>query len=346
MIKYLEIMKKIITNSLKLRTLSITFLIAVFVSSASLSGQEQDAFKPGGKSEARIFSSLNTTFSDGENHTKFDITRAYFGYNYNFTKKLSARVVYDVADPSVGKLKFTGMLKFAYLKFQSGKWIISGGMIPLPEYDNSDRKWGYRYIYKTFHDEYGFGVAADLGVNATYNIASWISADLTLMNGEGFKLTEADSTFKAAAGITLTPVKGLFLRGYFDNMTKNKVNQQTVEIIAAYENKGSGISVAYNFRKNHGMTGGQDYQGFTLNGTLVVTERIKLLGRYDYLGSEKIGTAEDPWNLTKDGQLFIGGVEFALAPGVNISPNFQGWNPADPDMPFVSRLSISMDIKF
>ena len=51
----------------------------------TLAGQEE-SFKPGGKPEARIFTSLNSTFTDGENHTKFDLTRAYFGYSYNFSK--------------------------------------------------------------------------------------------------------------------------------------------------------------------------------------------------------------------------------------------------------------------
>jgi len=323
----------------------ILVLAGLILPVAKSSGQDPDAFKPGGKMEVRIFTGINTTFADGENHTKFDLGRAYLGYNYNFSKKLSGRIVYDVADPSVGKLKFTGMLKFAYLKFQSGKWTITGGMIALPEYDHSDKKWGYRYIYKPLHDEYGFGTAADLGLNVTYAAAKWISADLTVMNGEGFKLTEADSTFKVGGAITLMPVKGLSLRGYFDNMTKNSINQQTVQTIATYENKGFVVSAAYNFRRNHSLVDGQDYQGFTVNGTIPVTDRIKVLGRYDYVNSVIVGTATDPWNQAKDGQLILTGIDIMLAPGVNISPNFAGWKPAGPGMPFISRFSISLDLK-
>jgi len=308
--------------------------------------QDAEAFKPGGKPEARIFSSLNTSFSDGENHSQFDLGRAYFGYSYNFSKKLSGRVVYDVADPSVGKLKFTGMLKFAYLKFTAGKWTISGGMIPLPEYDFGDKKWGHRYIYRTAYEGYGFGAAADLGLSVTYNIASWITADLTVMNGEGYKLTEADSTFKAAGAITVFPVKGLSLRGYFDNMSKGGVNQQTAEFIATWENKGYLISGAYNYRRNHSMAEGKDYQALSFSGTFPLSERVRLIGRYDYLWSGILDNEPDPWNLSKDGQLFLAGIEFSLTQGVNLSPNFQGWKPADPLMPFVSRFSLSMDLKF
>ncbi len=76
--------------------------------------QDTEVFKPGGKAEARIFTSFSSTFADGKSHSKFDIGRAYLGYGYNFTRNLDGRIVYDVADPAVGKLKFTGMLKFAF----------------------------------------------------------------------------------------------------------------------------------------------------------------------------------------------------------------------------------------
>lgn len=56
-------------------------------------------------------------------------------------------------------------------------------MIPLPGYDYGDKKWGYRYVFKPSHDEYGFGTSVNPGVSASYKIISWMSADLTLMNG-------------------------------------------------------------------------------------------------------------------------------------------------------------------
>lgn len=328
-----------------LKAFSILMILQALLTPSNLAGQESQEFKPGGKPEARIFTSLGTSFSDGDSHTKFDLTRAYLGYGYNFSKGLSGRIVYDVADPSAGKLKFTGMLKFAFLRYQTGKWTITGGMIPLPEYEFGDRKWGYRYIYKPFHDEYGFGTSADLGASVACNIAPWISADLTVMNGEGYKLIEADSTFKAAAGLTILPIKNLSLRLYFDNMAKNGTLQQTSEVIATYENKGSALSAAYNFRLNNGLKEGHDYQGFSINGTLAVRENIGIFGRYDYLSSVIAGSESDPWNIMKDGQLFLTGVEIGLASGVNISPNFLLWNPAHEGKPFTSRFSISLDLK-
>ena len=326
-------------------SLCTALLLSGLSFSALMSAQEAEAFKPGGKPEVRIFTSLNSAFTDGENHTKFDLTRAYLGYNYNFTKNLSGRIVYDAANPTVGKLQFTGMLKFAYLKYQTDKWTISGGMIALPEYDFGDKKWGYRYVFKTAHEGYGFGPAADLGLSVGYKIAPWLSAEVTLMNGEGYKVNEADSTLKKAAGITIIPVKNLSLRCYYDDMGTNSERQQTVEFIAAYENKGYVISAVYNYQKNNNMMAGHDYQVLSFNGNIPVKDKIKIFGRFDYLYSETVENEEDPWNQAKDGRLYLIGIDIALAPGIHISPNYQGWQPAGTDMPFISRFSLSLDLK-
>jgi len=312
---------------------------------APVQAQDTEEFKPGGKPEVRIFTSFSSTFADGKSHNKFDIGRAYLGYGYNFTRNLYGRIVYDVADPSVGNMKFTGMLKFAYLKYQTDKWTITGGMIPLPEYDYVDKKWAYRYVYKPSHDQYGFGVAADLGFGVAYKIAPWIAADITVTNGEGFKLTEVDSTMKAAAGITLMPVKNVSLRLYYDRMGKDGSHQQTAEVIASYENKGTILSASYHSRINNGLLAGYDLHALSFNGRVAVSEKIRIFGRYDFVASAVVENDEEPWNLNKDGQLFLTGIEILIAPGVSLAPNYQGWLPASSDLPFISRFSLSLDLK-
>jgi hypothetical protein len=307
--------------------------------------QDTEVFKPGGKPEVRIFTGFSSTFADGKSHSKFDLGRAYLGYGYNFTRNLYGRIVYDVADPSVGNLKFTGMLKFAYLRYQTDKWTIAGGMIPLPEYAYVEEKWAYRYVFKPSHDDYGFGTASDLGLSVAYKIAPWFAADITVTNGEGWKLTEVDSTMKAAAGITLIPVKNVSLRGYYDRMGKEGSHQQTAEIIASYENKGSILSASYHSRTNNGLLAGYDLQALSFNGRVAVSEKIRIFGRYDYVTSAVVGNDDEPWNLNKDGQLFLTGIEILIAPGVSLAPNYQGWLPASSDLPFISRFSLSLDLK-
>lgn len=166
------------------------------------------------------------------------------------------------------------------------------------------------------------------------------------MNGEGNKLTEADSALRAGIGMTFIPVKNLSLRGYFDSMKKRNINQQTLEFIASYENKRFNLSALYNFQKDHNLIPGQDYSGFSVNGSFLLKKNMKLYARFDKLTSEKVEDASNPWNFSKDGILYIAGIEFAPAPGIKFSPNFQCWQPADKNNTFISKFFLSTEIRF
>ncbi|HNZ69421.1 MAG: hypothetical protein QM301_06645 [Bacteroidota bacterium] len=318
-------------------------LAAVFLFS-EISAQEGSEFKPGGKVEVRIFTNFTSSFSDGKNFNNFNVGRAYLGYSYNFSENFSGKITYDVGNTGASKNQFSGFLKFAYLQYKKDNFSIMGGMIPLYHYSLTDAEWGYRYILNPFHSEYGFGTPADLGLGMEYKFASWVNADLILVNGESFKMAESDSTFKAGAGLKLFPVKNLMIRGYFDTMKRDGANQQTTEVLAVYENSRFKLSAAYSFQKDHALVKGNDYSGYTVNGSLYL-KNVTLIGRYDLLESVVPDGVLNAWNLGKDGQFFLAGIEFAPVKGVKIAPNYQGWKPADDRKPFVSRVSLHVDIK-
>jgi hypothetical protein len=307
--------------------------------------QQEEVFKPGGKMDLRLFAGLSTFFSDGSSFNKFDVTRAYLGYYYNFTRNFTCRITYDFANPGSGKMHYTGMLKYAYLQYHTSRLKITGGMFLTPQFEAAEKCWGFRYVYKTLSDEYGFGPTLDIGISATYNFLPWFSADAILVNGEGSKIMETDSVFKAGISINLTPVKNFFLQGYLDGMRKNSVNQQTSRIILSYETKKILLSSVFNHQKNHLMADGQDFTGFSLNGSVVLNKKVKLFARFDDLRSVKIHSDANPWNISKDGNLFIAGIDYSPTPGIRFSPNYSGWNPAKDGLPFISRLSLNIDIR-
>ncbi len=328
-----------------MQKLFVLFWIAGIFLCSEASAQQESEFKPGGKPEVRIFTNFTSSFSDGENFNKFDVGRAYLGYLYDFSQTFRGRITYDVGNTGVSKAHYSGFLKFAYLQYHTEKFTLTGGMIPTLQYDITDQKWGYRYIVNPFHNEYGFGTAADLGISAEYKFAPWFSADLILVNGEGFKLVEGDSAFKAGVGVKIYPVKNLLIRGYFDTMEKDGANQQTSELLAVYENSKFKLSGAYSFQKDNKLVKWNNLSGYTVNGSLFLKNNITLIGRYDLLESVTNTNAAREWNLSKDGQFFLAGIEFAPVKGVKIAPNYQGWKPADETQPFISRISLHVDIK-
>lgn len=328
-----------------MRKASLLLFMAVLFLSSGVKAQQEEPFKPSGKVEVRIFSNFTSSFSDGKNLNKFDVTRAYLGYIYDFSRSFRGRVTYDVGNPGAGSNHYSGFLKFAYLQYHKGNFSLMGGMIPQYQYSLTDEKWGYRYILNPFHNEYGFGTPADMGLGAEYKVAPWLTADMILVNGEGFKKSEADSTFKAGVGLSIYPVKNLQIRGYFDTMKRDKANQQTTEFLATYEDKSFKLSGSYNFQKDHALVKGNDYSGYSINGTLFLKNSLSLIARYDLLESVTKTGASLPWNIGKDGQFFLAGLQFVPVKGVSLSPNYQLWNPEKEGLPSISRLSIHMDIK-
>jgi hypothetical protein len=319
--------------------------ILIFTFSNHTSAQNDEPFKPNGKPEMQIFTNFSSSFTDGENFNKFDVTRVYFGYIQNFSKTLTGRVTFEVGKPTTGNFHYTALLKFAYLQYHGNKLTLSGGMISTPQYELGYKRWGFRYVFKSSNDEYGFGPGADMGICAVYNFTPRFATDFTLVNGEGYKLMEFDSVFKAGIGVSYYPVKNLLLRGYYDTMKKDENNQQTFECIISYEDKKFNLSAAYNYQEDRALVAGQDIAGISFHGYLFLNGNKKLFARYDQLYSEKIRSAHDPWNLTKDGRLYMAGFEFSPAPGIKLSPNFQGWQSENRDIPFITRFFLNAEIK-
>jgi lipopolysaccharide assembly outer membrane protein LptD (OstA) len=313
--------------------------------SAGHTNLDSSEFKPSGQPFALIYTNAHTQISESDNETAFEITRAYFGYEYDFSKHFSARINLDVADPGSGKLQHTAYLKHAYLKFTCNNLTSYFGMISTIQFKLQEKIWGHRYILKSFQDEYKFGTSADLGISVAYNITDMLIIDAIFMNGEGYKSVQADSTYRAGVGITVKPIKGLVLRSYVDYEKKDEA-LVNIATFLGYSKESISACVEYNieansdYKKDHNLSGFSAYASYRINKTLEV------FGRYDYLTSNKLSGEQDMWNISNDGQMFMAGMEYAPVKGIKIAPNYKGWLPLGDEGELISWLYLSLEIKF
>lgn len=306
----------------------------------ALTGKSQnDEFKPGGKPFMKIFSNYHTTFSDGASASAFELTRLYLGYEYAFSKNLSAKANFDVGDPGVGGLQMTAYVKNASLQYKVDNFTVNFGLIGTNQFSLQEHFWGYRYVEKSFQDAYKYNASADLGLSLAYRFSDAVSADFIVTNGEGYKKVQADSTFRTGFGLTVKPVKKLTARAYYDFISKD-ITQSSITTFLGYAADNFSIGAEYNKQLNHGYTDGHDLNGTSVYATVKTSKTMKLFARYDNLSS-----ASD-WNMSKDGQLFIVGLECAPVKGVKFSPNFKGWSPADDSKAFSSSIFLNCEIKF
>lgn len=327
-----------------MKKLIFLLVLALGLASAGWSQSTTDDFKPHGKPLALIFTNLNTGFSNGENTKAFEITRAYLGYEYNFSPEWYAKLVFDVGDPKAGGLQMTAYLKNAYVQYRKSKLEIAFGMISTTQFKVSEKIWGYRYIEKSYQDAYKFNASADLGVNFDYTITDFISADFSVINGEGYKLVETDNFLRPGFGVTINPVKTVTGRIFADTYGQD-VKQQSLATFLAYTGKKFVVAGEYNYQKNHKRVEGQDLYGTSLFATFQPKRNVKIFGRFDDLKSKPLAGETEPWQLSKDGQLLMAGLELSPVKGVKIAPNFRYWNPAD-ESPATSYFYLNLELKY
>ncbi len=306
----------------------LIILLITFLSTLATAQEETEEFKPNGKPLALIFTNFNAGFSDSETTKAFEITRAYLGYEYNFSKQWYAKLVLDVGDPKVGGLQMTAYLKNAYVQYKDYGFTVSFGMISTTQFKVSEKIWGLRYIEKSYQDAYKFNASADIGFNIDYKFADFISADFSVINGEGYKLIQADDVIRPGLGVTVNPIKKLTARAFVDTYGKD-VKQQSLATFLAYTGEKLVVGGEYNYQTNHNRVEGQDLYGTSFYATFKAGKRFMVFGRFDDLKSKALEGENEGWQLDKDGQLFMAGLEISPVKGVKIAPNIRYWNPAN-----------------
>ena len=296
---------------------------AVFLVCIGISAQAQDVKteEPKGKAIVQVFGNFHTGFGAENNDRGFELDRSYFGYEYNFGNGLSAKAVMDIGKSSdVSDYQRIGYIKNAMVSWKTGRLTLNGGLISTTQFNFQEKFWGYRYIMKSFQDEYKFGNSADLGISVAYKFADWVSADAIIVNGEGYKKIQKNDGLNYGLGVTLTPVKGFQIRlygGLNEGGEEGKKNVSNFAAFAGYKNEKFTIGAEYNRMWNTSNVDGADLNGYSIFASGKLSKVTEIYARFDDLYSK------NDWNLSKDESAAILGAQFKLGKYVKIAPNFR-----------------------
>ena len=297
-------------------------IVAAFLACIGISANAQDVKveEPKGKAIVQTFGNFNVNFGANDNKG-FDLERAYLGYEYKLGNGLSVKSVMDIGKSSdVSDMQRIAYIKNAMLSWKKGNMTLNGGLISTTQFNFQEKFWGYRYIMKSFQDQYKFGSSADLGMSVAYKFANWISADAIVVNGEGYKKIQKDNGLNYGLGVTLTPVKGFQIRLYGGLNTSAEEGKEDIINMAAfagYKNDKFTVGAEYNYMMNASYKSGKDQYGYSLFASMKVAKDTELYARFDDLYSN------DEWNIAKDEQAAIVGAQFKLGKNVKLAPNFR-----------------------
>ena len=283
--------------------------------------QDTKAEEPKGKTIVQVFGNFHSGFGAEKNDRGFELERSYLGYEYKLNKALSIKGVMDIGKSNdVSDYQRIAYIKNAMVSWKTDNFTLNGGLISTTQFNFQEKFWGYRYIMKSFQDQYKFGSSADLGISATYKFADWISADAIIVNGEGYKKVQKNDGLNYGLGITLAPVKGLQVRlygGLNEDYEEGKKDIMNMAAFIGYKNDKFSIGAEYNQMKNANYKEGADQSGYSVYTTLNLNKKTTLYARYDDLLSK------NDWNKAKDESAAIVGAQFKLGKYVKIAPNFR-----------------------
>ena len=297
-------------------------IAAALLACIGISAKAQDVKieEPKGKAIVQTFGNFNVNFG-ADNSRGFELERTYLGYEYKLGNGLTVKSVMDIGKSSdVSDMQRIAYIKNAMLSWKKGNMTLNGGLISTTQFNFQEKFWGYRYIMKSFQDQYKFGSSADLGMSVAYKFADWISADAIVVNGEGYKKIQKDNGLNYGLGLTLTPVKGFQIRLYGSLNASAEENKEDIINIAAfagYKNDRFTVGAEYNHMMNASYKKGNDQYGYSVFASMKVAKNTEVYARFDDLYSN------DEWNIAKDEQTAIVGAQFKLGKYVKLAPNFR-----------------------
>lgn len=299
------------------------FIMAGLLASIGIATQAQDTKteEPKGKAVVQVFGNFHTGLGAENDDRGFELERSYLGYEYKPGNGLSVKGVMDIGKSSdVSDYQRIAYIKNAMVSWETGNLTLNGGLISTTQFNFQEKFWGYRYIMKSFQDEYKFGSSADLGISAAYRFADWISADAIIVNGEGYKKIQKNEGLNYGLGVTLTPVKGFQIRlygGLNECGEEGKRDTGNFAAFAGYKHEKFTIGAEYNYMMNASYNEDADQSGYSIFASVNLPKEISLYVRFDDLYSK------NDWNKVKDESAAILGIQFKLGEYVKIAPDFR-----------------------
>lgn len=309
-------------------------LLSLFMMSVSLFAQTaDDNFKPSGSPIFKVFWNYNTDLSkNATKNSAFELNRAYLGYQYAYTKDISAKVVLDVAN-NTGGSAYTFLLKAAQLDWKVAKSVkLNMGLIGMKQFNDQEEFWGYRYLFKSFQDENSFGSSADLGINAEFELSKTLKANFIVFNGEGYKnIQDINGNQKVGGSLIFTPARSLTTKIYFDSQpTTGSKAITSLALFAGYKVDDWKLGAEYN-KLNNGKkysspSVDNQLNGISIYATYIINKKVEIFGRFDQLSSNTLAGQITAWNYSKDGSQIITGFQYAPTKGVKFALNYQGFS--------------------
>jgi hypothetical protein len=211
--------------------------------------------------------------------------------------------------PAAGTTERKIYLKNAYITWKDKGFTVNAGLVGLRQYNLQESFWNHRYILQPYQDLTGLGQSADMGITSEYKFNSYLSVDLSISNGEGYKQINSDNKYRYAAGLIVRPSGNFVFRVYSDIYRNFSVNQRTLSLFGGYTCSAFLIGAEYNYQENSRFVQGNKHSGSSFYTSIYLAKKWNFYGRYDHVNT--------------DGSLAVAGFDYSPVKQLRISPNYR-----------------------
>ena len=246
--------------------------------------------------------------------------KVIFGLDIKMNENWLAKVGVDLIDMNKPYLKPT------VLTFRKNRWTLDGGIFYTSELDKAmSQFWGNRFIDRVAVDKWMLLYSADLGVRATYRWSDFVITDVSIVSGNGYQHLRERYHPKPAFRAIITPFRSFQLGGYIAARKGEGVVETTFSSFAHLQMGDKWKATGeYHRQTDCRLANGHTLDVMSVYGTYYLMSWMGVMGRYDLIRSNKVEPSGENWNVSNDGQAFIGGLIFRCFPTVRVSVNY--WN--------------------
>ncbi len=313
------------------RSAFTVLLLCSLTRSSPLAAQDTTRFKPTGTPIITLFANFHNEFTPhGPGQAGFSLTRVYLGYKYAFHRNFTAAVKLDIGSPDDisirSSMKRYAYFKNAYLEYHNARFQWAFGLVSTKMFKLSEKYWGHRYIAKPYLDEFRYGPSADLGMVVSYKFLPTLSADFSLLNGEGYYRLQVDTAFKYALGVTWQPAKKWVIRGYGD-IYRRPFSRSVVSLFSGYRSDHLTIGGEADYYFNAGPEQLMDKWGASASLSWDITEHFQYFGRLDYLNTGMRDKEQNTWDRSSPVLGVSTGIQYSPVKHVRMALTWRSFSP-------------------
>jgi hypothetical protein len=129
-------------------------------------------------------------------------------------------------------------------------------------------------------------------------------------------------------------------------MKKEQLWQSTILGFAGFKNERISVGAEVLYKKNFDIIEGNNLWGYSGTGSYSLSDKAEIFMRYDHTTSTKSEDSNLPWNILKDSDFLIAGLQYTFNTNVKIALNYQGTTPASHEVQNTSALYVNALFKF